>query len=91
MILVKQTASQHLVLVLRKPNAHYSMNMISPFDPNLRQLNLLHTLLLQFCKIHFNIIIINALELFKRPLSFGVLNGKLQAIIISLLSSFSFL
>ena len=36
MILVEQTSSQQLVLVLPKPNVHYSMNKISPFDPNLR-------------------------------------------------------
>jgi hypothetical protein len=68
MFLVIQRGSQKLVLVLRKPNAYYSMNKISPFDPNLRQLNPLHILLFQFCKSHFNIITLRALELFKRPL-----------------------
>jgi len=83
MILVEQTAIQQMVLVIRKPNVHYVMNKISPFDPNLRQLNPL-LFLFQFCKIHFNIIILSALELVKRPPSFGV-------IILSLLSPFSFI
>jgi len=41
------------------------MNMISQFDPNPRQMNPLHNVLFQFCKIQFNIIILKAQELFK--------------------------
>lgn len=90
-IQVKQVASKELVLVLGKPNAHYIINKISPFDPNLRQLNPIHTILYHFCKIHFNIIILRALELFKRSPSFGIPNGNLQATILSLLSPVSFI